>query len=180
MPRIPYVAKNLKEPAEIVDAVRARRGGTLLELDRMLLHSPELALGWNHFLGAVRTQLLLSPKLRELAMCVVAVLNRADYEFDHHAPEFVRAGGTEAQVARLHNPDGAAGDAALFDETERAALALIIEMTRYVEVSDATFARVQAQLDRRSLVELIATIATYNMVSRFLVATGVAREDLSD
>src|SRR5690606_30107179 len=88
MPRIPYVPADLTEPRAIVAAVRARRGGTLLNLDRMLLHSPEMAAGWNAYLGAIRTQLLLSPKLRELAMCVVAVLNRADYEFGHHAPEF--------------------------------------------------------------------------------------------
>ena len=56
----------------------------------MLLHSPALAQGWNTYLGAVRTGLSLSPRLKELAMCVVAVINGADYEFVHHAPRFVR------------------------------------------------------------------------------------------
>ena len=37
-------------------------------------------------------KLSLSPRLRELAMCGVAVLNGAEYEFHHHAPEFVKAG----------------------------------------------------------------------------------------
>lgn len=180
MPRIPYVPADLEEPADIVDAVRARRGGTLLNLDRMLLHSPELARGWNPFLNAVRTQLSLSPRLRELAICVVAVLNRAEYEFAHHAPEFVRTGGGDAQIARLHTPDDAALDDVLFDATERATIALAIEMTRHVEVSNRSFERASALLDPQSLVELIATIATYNMVSRFLVATGITTEDQED
>ena len=81
MPRIPYVPEDIQEPADVVSAVRARRGGKLISLDRMLLHSPPLAAGWNTFLGAVRTGLLVDPKLRELAMCVVAVLNGAEYEF---------------------------------------------------------------------------------------------------
>ena len=71
MPRIPYLPADLAEPREIVDAVRARRGGTLLNLDRLLLYSPELAIGWNSYLGAVRTRLALSPKLRELGTDVM-------------------------------------------------------------------------------------------------------------
>ncbi len=180
MPRIPYLPLDLKEPADIVSAVRARRGGTLLNLDRILLHSPEFARGWAPLLAAVRTRLSIPPRLRELAICVVAVLNRAEYEFLHHAPEFIQAGGSEAQVARLRTPEAAGGDEELFNDAERVVIALAIEMTRNVEVSDETFAWARAQFDHQSLVELIATIATYNMVSRILVATGVTIEAQED
>ncbi|HVL75785.1 MAG TPA: carboxymuconolactone decarboxylase family protein [Noviherbaspirillum sp.] len=177
MPRIPYQPLDLSEPAALVDAIRKRRGGTLLNLDRMLLHSPAFASGWNGFLGAVRTGLALSPKLRELAMCVVAVLNGAEYEFHHHAPEFIAAGGTEAQVAALREPERALANEALFDAAERAALRLTIEMTRSVKVADDTFAAVRNALGSEQLVvELVGVIATYNMVSRFLVALGVEPE----
>lgn len=173
MPRIPYVAADLSEPADVVAAIRARRGGALLELDRMLLHSPAFAGGWNTFLGSVRTGLTLDPKLREIAMCVVAVLNGAEYEFVQHAPVFLKAGGTPAQVDAMRDPERAAADTALFVARERAALRLTIEMTRAVRVSDATFAEVRAQLSERHTVELVGVIATYNMVSRFLVALGI-------
>ena len=93
MPRVPYVPADLAEPADLVAAIRARRGGHLLNLDRMLLRSPPLARGWNAYLRAVRSELTLAPRLAELAMCVVAVLNGADYEFGQHAPLFVKAGG---------------------------------------------------------------------------------------
>ncbi len=176
MPRIPYLPVDLAEPREIVDAVRARRGGTLLNLDRLLLYSPELAAGWNGYLGAVRTRLALSPKLRELAMCVVAVLNGAEYEFVHHAPVLLEAGGTQAQVDALRDPGRAAADTALFDETERAALAVAIAMTRTVSVDDAAFEALRARLPERELVEFVATVAAYNMVSRFLVAFQVEPE----
>lgn len=176
MPRIAYRPEDLAEPAALVASIRARRGGRLLHLDRMLLHSPPLAAGWNAHLGAVRTQLLLDPRLRELAMCVVAALNGADYEFHHHAPEYRRAGGTARQVEALRQPEQALQRTDLFDDTSLAALRLTIEMTRRVSVSDSTFDAVHAALGDRQTVELIGVIATYNMVSRFLVALGVEPE----
>ena len=177
MPRIPYKPTDLSEPKDLVDAIRQRRGGTLLNLDRMLLQSPPFARGWNAFLGEVRTGLTLSPKLRELAICVVAVLNGAPYEFQHHAPEFIKAGGTALQVEAMQKLNLEGHDLSLFDSAERAALLLTIEMTRQVEVSDTCFAAVRAALpNEQQLVELVGVIATYNMVSRFLVALGVEPE----
>jgi len=174
MPRIPYQPEDLAEPADVVDAIRRRRGGTLLELDRMLLHSAPLAAGWNEMLGRVRNEFVVAQRLRELAMCTVAVLNGADYELAAHAPIYLAEGGTQEQLdAIAANPDAAAADTKLFGPIEGATLALTIEMTRNVKVEDATFARIEALLERRELVELIATIAAYNMVSRFLVATGI-------
>jgi alkylhydroperoxidase family enzyme len=50
-------------------------------------------------------------------------------------------------------------------------------MTRNVQVSDSTFERVQSALsDTRQIVELVGVIATYNMVSRFLIALQVDLE----
>ena len=55
MPRLPYLDDDQVGPADLVAAVRKRRGGELLALDRMLLYSPPLAEGWNEMLGRVRT-----------------------------------------------------------------------------------------------------------------------------
>ena len=174
MPRIPYQPADLAEPAEIVDAIRRRRGGELLELDRMLLHSAPLAAGWNAMMGSVRERFVVAQRLRELAMCTVAVLNGADYEFAAHAPIYLAEGGTQEQLDAISaDPAAAADNAALFGPLDAATIALTVEMTRNVKVDDATFTRIEALLERRELVELIATIAAYNMVSRFLVATGI-------
>jgi len=176
MPIVPYVPDTLAEPREIVDAIRARRGGGLFNLDRMLLHSPPFAKGWNVFMGAVRRDLTVSPKLRELAICVVAVLNGADYEFGHHAPEFIQVGGTEAQVAALRDPAKAAIDAQ-FSGLERAVIALTNAMTRDINVPPIIINELRDGLPtEQALVELIGVIAAYNMVSRFLVATGITPE----
>jgi alkylhydroperoxidase family enzyme len=171
VPRVPYVPEDIAEPKEIVDAVRKRRGGKLLALDRMLLHSPPLAAGWNAYLGAVRTQLSLAAKPRELAICAVAAFNGAEFEFVHHAPLLLQAGGTQAQADALRDLAAAASNASLFDASERSVLQLTLEMTRDVAVKDATFASASSAVGgTQKVVELIATIAAYNMVSRFLVA----------
>ena len=177
-PESPICRPTCRSPRAIVDAVRARRGGTLLNLDRQLLHSPPLAMGWNTMLGAVRRDLSLSPRLRELAMCLVAVLNRAEYEFVQHAPLFVAAGGTPAQVEALRDPGfGAASMRPVSTRPSARRSALTIEMTRSVQVADDTFEAVRRALpDARQVIELVAVIAAYNMVSRFLVALHVEPE----
>ena len=177
MPRIQYLPADVNSPKELVALIRDRRGGTLLNLDRMLLHSPPFARGWNEFLGEVRNGLCISPKLRELAICGVAALNGAEYEFHHHAPEFIKAGGTAAQVEILHNFATAASETGVFDSAEQSVIQLTLEMTCEIQVSDDTFTSVRNTLpDDQSMVELVGVIATYNMVSRFLVALRVQPE----
>lgn len=181
MPRIPYLTDEQAGPPALVDAIRARRGGELLNLDRLLLYSPPVAEGWNQMMGRVRRDLALSPLLRELAMCAVAVLNGADYELHHHAPLYLEAGGTEAQLAaigRLRASPEAVLAEGVFDATQQAALALVVQSTRQVAVDDAVFAAARAALaDDRLVFELVAVVASYNMVSRILVAFGVTPED---
>ena len=169
--------KDISEPRAVVDEIRARRGGTLLNLDCMLLHSPPLAAGWNGLLRAVRTELLVSLKLRELATCVVAVLNGADYEYHHHSPLFLKAGGTAAQLDAIGRIGATPIDAAVFDAADLAIVELAVEMTRNVHVSRETLLAVQAALPNdQQVVEIVGTIAAYNMVSRFLVALDIDSE----
>ena len=175
---IPYRPNNAQAgPEDLVKAIRARRGGKLLNLDRMLLNSPTFAQGWNTMFAAIRGQLALSPKLREMAIMAVGAINKADYEWVQHTPEFLSAGGTKAQMEALKDVSTAINNDKLFDESERATLALTYEMTHNITVAESTMVRVRAILPDQQVVELVGTIAGYNMVSRFLIATGVDLEE---
>jgi alkylhydroperoxidase family enzyme len=180
--RIPDWTPEAKpQPAELVDAILERRGGALLNLDRALLWSEPLARGWNVYLKNVRTGLATSRKLRELGICTVALITGAHYEYHHHAPDFLAAGGSQAELDALNRfvdtgAQATPGGAALgVDE------ALVVEyaasMTRDVKVPDALFDRMRARFDTTQVVELTAAIATYNMVARFLLALGVTPEE---
>jgi alkylhydroperoxidase family enzyme len=177
--RIPAWSPELKQqPEELVEAILARRGGALLNLDRALLWSEPLARGWNGYLKAVRTELGASRQLRELAICTVALITGAHYEYHHHAPDYLAAGGSQASLDALNAyakedgvapPRGLAGDEALVAE-------YAAQMTRRVHVDSAVFARMKERFETSEVVEITAAIATYNMVARFLVALEVAPE----
>jgi alkylhydroperoxidase family enzyme len=174
---IPYKPLDVDEPRDLVAAIRARRGGALLKLDRMLLHSPPLAAGWNTFFRAVRTELAVPAKLAELAICAVAILNHADYEYVHHAPLFVASGGTDDQLQALRDVGGDGAPSRAFDAAELAVIALAVEMTRSVRLGPDTLAVARTALrSDRHVVEIVGVIAAYNMVSRFLVALEVDPE----
>jgi alkylhydroperoxidase family enzyme len=168
------------QPAELVQAILARRGGTLINLDKALLWSEPLARGWNTYLKAVRSELPTSLRLRELGICTVALLTGATYEYHHHAPDFLAAGGTQAQLDALNsfvraNPRGLPDDPAL-NELERLVIRYAAQMTLDVQVSDEVFNALRCHFDETGLVELTSAIATYNMVARFLVALQISPE----
>jgi alkylhydroperoxidase family enzyme len=174
MARLPYTSPDIAEPAALVAELRARRGGKLLDVERMMLHSPALAIAWNGFFGGIKNNMQLSPKLRELVACAVGSANGADYQYQQHAAAFLSAGGSAAQLKVLHNPDIAVRDTYHFDQTERAVLQMSLEMTRNIKVGDATFAATLTALDdHQAMVELVGVIAGYNLVSRFLVALDI-------
>jgi len=173
--RIPaWTPEQKHQPQDLVDAILARRGGELMNLDRALLWSEPVARGWNVYLKNVRTGLPTSRKLCELGICTVALLTGAKYEYHHHAPDFLTAGGTQAQLDALNRV--VQGDAcqtvtdSAFSEVEALVVQYAAQMTRNVKVDAAVFAALQAHFTTTEVVELTTAIATYNMVARFLMA----------
>ncbi|MBI2725974.1 MAG: carboxymuconolactone decarboxylase family protein [Polaromonas sp.] len=180
--RIPDWSNDLKpQPDELVKAILARRGGELINLDKALLWSEPVARGWNVYLKAVRTELPTSRKLRELGICTVALLTGAHYEFHHHAPDFITAGGSQAELDALQatlkeNPRGVPA-AAVLGAVEKLVIQYAAQMTLDVKVGDEVFAALKQHFDTTEIVELTTAIATYNMVARLLVALGVTPEE---
>ena len=154
---------------EVAERIRQRRGGELTALDRTLLHSPPVADGWNALLGAIRSHCVLAADVRELVILRIAVLNGAAYEWRTHERHARAAGLTDHDlaVARGEAPPETLAAA------RAAALAYTDALTRCVDVPEPVFAAVRAQFDTREVVELTATVAAYNMVSRVLVALDV-------
>lgn len=157
----------------MVRHIAAERGGEVPHLYRMLLHSPPVAAGWLRYLSSIRVECQLRGDLRELAVMRVAVINGAAYEADLHRPIALREGLSAEQISALRDWERSE----LFDEAQRAVLAYVDAMTRNVHVPEPIFRAVRDTLDNRELVELTATVAAYNMVSRFLEALGIDVDD---
>jgi AhpD family alkylhydroperoxidase len=172
MARISYGYEKEPEIGALAEQIRKERGGRVLNLYKMLLNSPPVAEGWLNLLTAIRQKAELSGKYRELTILRIAVLNRADYEYKAHVPFALKEGVTQKQIDAL--PNWTISDA--FDATERGVLAYTDAMTRDIEVPDAVFNSIKGAFTPREMTELTATIAAYNLVSRFLVALEVDHE----
>lgn len=172
MARLPYADLTAPDAAALVEKIVAERG-SVLHLYQMLLHSPPIASGWLNHLTGIRHHNSLPGDLRELVIMRVAILNRAPYEADQHAPIALKEGMSQAQLDAL--TDWSQSDQ--FSPTQRAVLAYTDAMTRDVQVADDVFQEVRRHFDERLTVELTATIATYNMVSRFLEALQIHSHD---
>ena len=172
MARLPYADLDGVDQAPLVQRIVAERG-SVLHLYQMLLHSPPLAEGWLAYLTAVRHKLTIGGALRELIIMRVAQLNGAPYEADQHQPIALQEGVTPAQLDALASWAGAD----CFDATERAVLRLTDAMTRDIHFDATLLAAVRERLGERGTVEAAATIAAYNMVSRFLEALQIHGDD---
>lgn len=174
MSRIPYIdpAGN-PELADLVASISAGRRGNLINIYRLLLHSPPLAATWFEHINAVRWQTQLSGRLREIIIIRIALLNRIDYVIAQHVPKLALADGVSlAECDALR--DWRSSD--LFSKDERAALAYADEMTRSVVVSDAVFDALRPHFDDRAIVELSVLIGTYNMHNRVMQALKIDLE----
>lgn len=167
--RVPLVQPGLRpELAAVEQRILEERGRVSL-LYQVLLNSESIASGWEQMLTAVRNRTSLPDGLRELIILRVAVLNQAPFEFEAHAPIAERAGLGQDKIAAVQVLS--VGD--VFAPVERLVLALTDAMTRDVVVPDLVFEPLRDHFDAQGLVELVATVAAYNMVSRLLVALHV-------
>ena len=173
MAHLPYADLQAPGAQPLVQRIVAERG-SVLHLYQMLLHSPPLAEGWLGYMTAVRQKLSLAGSLRELVIMRVAQLNGAPYEAQQHEPIALQEGVSPGQLAAL--PDWPAST--LFSATERAVLQLCDTMTRDIQVPQATLLAVRQHLGEQQTVELVATVAAYNMVSRFLEALHIHGDDV--
>lgn len=173
MANVPYADLSDPDIKPLADRIVAERG-SVLHLYQMLLHSPPVAEGWLTYLTAIRQTSTLPGKLREMVIMRVAIINGAPYEADQHAPIALKEGLTQPQLDAL--ADWRAAEA-LFTPLQRDVLSLCDAMTREVHVDAVVVQAVRGHLGERRLVELVATIASYNMVSRFLEALQIHSDD---
>jgi alkylhydroperoxidase family enzyme len=163
-PRVKSVAPGTRpELAELEARIKGARG-RISPLYSVLLNSPLLASGWEQLFTVIRQKTSVPARLRELVILRIAVLNGAEYEFEAHVPHALAAGMPQETI------DGLRKDSVQLQGIERLVLQYTDAMTRDLVVPDALYAQLDKAFEVKTLVELTATIAAYNMVSRFLIA----------
>jgi AhpD family alkylhydroperoxidase len=166
MPRLSYPDASSPELVSISDRIISARGG-LLDIYRLLMHSPPIASGWLELLTSVRDRITLPPDLRELIIIRIALLNDAPYEARQHIPIALESGVSGEQIAALQ---AWRENTSIFDDVAQAVLAYTDSLTRDVKVPEPIWKSVRDRFSERECLEITVLIATYNMVSRVLAA----------
>ncbi len=172
MTRVPLIGEERSDLAPLINRVKTERG-RLINLYRVLLHSPAVAEGWLDFNSAVRYHTTLDAALRELIILRVSLLNGAAYQARiHGGSHALQAGLSTEQIAALN----AGTDSPLFTPAQRAALAWTDAMTRDIEVPDALHAELRRHFDDRAIVEITVLAGAYNMHTRVARALRIEPE----
>jgi 4-carboxymuconolactone decarboxylase len=174
MARVRLIDENdAVEHSHLIRKIKGARGGRLINIYRLMMHSPSLASAWFALNQAVRSGTEIDGQSREIAIIRVAVLNDVEYVLRAHGPAYaLKEGLTPSQVEAL--ADWRPSD--LFSGKQRALLAYTDAMTREIEVPDLVFDQVRTHFTERQTVELTLLISAYNMLTRFLKALKVDPE----
>lgn len=171
---LPLMPENADNPIvrKVFDGLKRRWGG-VLNLYRVLGWSPKLLDAWASFAWSLRYDLSVERKLCELVIVRIALAAEAAYEYEHHARIAQSEGVTPEQIAAI----AAWRTSDLFDERERAVLALADDLTSGFSASDATMDRLKALFSNSECVELIVTGSFYCGVARVINSAGIRVEE---
>ena len=174
MARVPLIEEvEHPELGEAIAKIKGARGGRLINIYRLMLHSPALANAWFELNQAVRYGTEIDGRSRELAVIRVAILNDVEYVQQAHGPAYaLKEGLTPEQVSAIANWQ----PSKLFNDAQRALLDYTDAMTRDLDVRDQVFEELRKHFSERQVVELTMLIGAYNMLTRFLKALRVDPE----
>ncbi len=125
-----------------------------------MLYAPEVGHALQELGAAIRFRTGLSPRIREMAILVVAQEWDSGYERSSHEPIGREAGLTEPEIEALR----AGADPGFTDEQERIAYDVVrslVGIEAPADLDDAQYAAAVAALGERALVELSALVGYY-------------------
>jgi 4-carboxymuconolactone decarboxylase len=169
--RMPQIDTANLSPAQqkVYDTIVSGPRGAVRGPLAVWLASPELADKAQNLGAFCRYGTSLPPRLSELAILVTGAHWQAGYEWFAHAPIAIAAGVSAAAVEaiRLRQvPTGLAAD-------EQLVYAFASEMWQHRRVSDATYQATKTALGEQAVVELVAVLGYYTLISMTIVTFDV-------
>ena len=173
MARVSYIEeKDHPELAAEIGTIKGGRGA-LINIYKLLLHSPAVTMTWLEFIGAIRWKTKLSPRLREIAIVRIASAMCYPYALQQHVPRIAVPDGVSLEECGALKDWRASGK---FSDAERAALAYVDAMLAGPDVPDDVFNVVRQHYSEREVVELSVLVGTYIMHNRIFTALKVDLE----
>ena len=174
MARLKLLEKDEVDPIarEIYEKAEAS-SGKVLNLFKVLAHSPKIVRDWNRLGTTLLYKGTLAADIRELAIIRVGELAGSAYELAAHRRIGLGTGLTQAQIDDI----AAWEESANFSERERTVLKYTDELAQNIRASEQTFADLQSCFNPRDIVELTVAIGYYGMVARTLESLDVDPEE---
>ncbi len=122
-----------------------------------MLYAPEVGRALQELGAAIRFRTQLTPRVREMAILVVAQAWNSEYERDSHEPIAREAGLSDHEIEALR----AGADPGFADEQERVAYAVVRALTGPADLDDQEYAAAVAALGEQALVELSTLVGYY-------------------
>ena len=122
-----------------------------------MLYAPEVGRALQELGAAIRFRAHLTPRVREMAILVVAQARGSAYERDSHEPIGRDAGLTDPEIQALR----AGTDPGFADEQERVAYQVVRSLVGPADLDDHEYDLAIRTLGERTLVELSTLVGYY-------------------
>jgi alkylhydroperoxidase family enzyme len=151
---------------------RSSRGLGVLNVFKVMAHSPELMEAWWRMMALLLTRLQLDPRLRELAILRLFQLTRSAYGFAHHVRIGRDAGISDDDIAALSSY----GESERFSSLDQLVLRYTDAVTKLDDAAPAIAAELRQHLSEREVVELTFCIANWNLMAHLLLPLEIELE----
>lgn len=139
---------------------------------KTLAHHPSLMKKWSAFGGALLYKNELPAREREIAILRTGWNCQSDYEWGQHKAIGMQVGLTEQEVIATTLPADEGG----WSDADRELIDAADELHHESKISDATWAKLVARYDKKSLIELVMNVGQYHLVSMALNTFQVERD----
>lgn len=146
-----------------------KRDGYVFNIFTTIARNPKLMESWAPFGMYILRASNLSPREREILILRIGWLCRSEYEFGQHTLIGKAAGLGDEEILRITQGPNAAG----WDPFEATLLRAVDELHSDAFISDATWQALAKRYNEKQLIDVIMTVAQYNLVSMFLNTAGV-------
>jgi len=127
----------------------------------VMLQHPALAKAFLTFNNHVAVASTVSKRIRELLILRMSWLRRSEYEFVQHQVLGLRAGLTEAEVARIQ----AGPDAPGWDPGDADLIRAVDELHAHACIQDETWGRLSARFDIHQMLDILFAVGCYEVLA---------------
>ena len=160
---------------DLPDDIKEIVSASPLNVTKMMANAPASFLGFQKFAGGILFESEFDPRKREIAVCRIGHVTKANYEWTHHVRVAKRLGITDEEIRII----GSENPVTSLDDEGNLLCRVADEISLDVRLSDDALSRIIDLYGIRGATELILCCSYFNMVSRFLESTRVELESES-